>query len=92
MVLDPSRIPVVVLIVEDEMMLRMRAVDMVEDAGYRPVEAPDTDEAIAMLESRSDIALICTDIQLPGSMDGLGLRIPCISVGRRSRLSWCRGN
>jgi len=39
MVLDLSRIPAVVLVVEDEMMLRMRAVNMVEDAGYTPVEA-----------------------------------------------------
>lgn len=73
MVLDLSCIPAVVLIVEDEMMLRMRAVDMVEDAGYTPVEALDADEAVAILESRSDIALMCTDIQMPASMDGLGL-------------------
>jgi CheY-like chemotaxis protein len=73
MVLDLSPVPAVVLVVEDEMMLRMRAVDMVEDAGYTPLEAVDSDEAVAILESRSDIALICTDIQLPGSMDGLGL-------------------
>ena len=73
MVLDHSGNPAVVLIVEDEMMLRMRAVDMVEDAGYTPLEAMDADEAVAILESRSDIALICTDIQMPGSMDGLGL-------------------
>lgn len=55
------------------MMIRMRAVDMVEDAGYTPVEALDADEAVAILEARSDIALMCTDIQMPGSMDGLGL-------------------
>jgi len=73
MVPDVSRSPAVVLVVEDEMMLRMRAVNMVEDAGYAPVEALDTDEAVSILESRSDIALMCTDIQLPGSMDGLGL-------------------
>jgi CheY-like chemotaxis protein len=73
MVPDLSRSPAVVLVVEDEMTLRMRAVDMVEDAGYTPVEALDADEAVAILESRSDIALLCTDIQLPGSMDGLGL-------------------
>jgi CheY-like chemotaxis protein len=73
MVLDLSCIPAVVLIVDDEMMLRMLAVDMVEDAGYTPVEAVDADEAVAILESRSDIALMCTDIQMPGSMDGLGL-------------------
>ena len=70
---DHSCIPAVVLIVEDEMMLRMSAVDMVEDAGYTPLEAQDAAEAVAILESRSDVALICTDIQMPGQMDGLGL-------------------
>jgi CheY-like chemotaxis protein len=73
MVLDLSVVPAVVLVVEDEMLLRMRAVDMVEDAGYTSVEAVDADEAIAILESRSDIALVLTDIQMPGSMDGLKL-------------------
>jgi len=73
MVVDHSCIPAVVLIVEDEMMLRMRAVDMVEDAGFTSVEAVDADEAVAILESRSDISLLFTDIQMPGSMDGLGL-------------------
>jgi CheY-like chemotaxis protein len=66
-------IPAVVLVVEDEMLLRMRAVDMVEDAGFTSVEAVDADQAIAILESRSDIALLFTDIQMPGSMDGLRL-------------------
>jgi CheY-like chemotaxis protein len=73
MVLDHSTVPAVVLVVEDEMMLRMRAVDMVEDAGYTSVEAVDADGAVAILESRSDIVLLFTDIQMPGSMDGLGL-------------------
>src|ERR1019366_2606133 len=72
-VLDHSTPPAVVLVVEDEMLLRMRAVDMVEDAGFTPLEAVDADEAVAILESRSDIALIFTDIQMPGSMDGLKL-------------------
>jgi CheY-like chemotaxis protein len=73
MALDHSSVPAVVLVVEDEMLLRMRAVDIVEDAGYISVEAVDADEAVAILESRSDIALLFTDIQMPGSMDGLGL-------------------
>jgi CheY-like chemotaxis protein len=73
MFLDRSSVPAVVLVVEDEMLLRMRAVDMVEDAGYTSVEAVDADEAVAILESRSDIALMFTDIQMPGSMDGLKL-------------------
>ena len=62
-----------VLIVEDEMILRMRAVDIVEDAGFNPVEAVNADQAISILESRSDISLLFTDIQMPGSMDGLML-------------------
>lgn len=62
-----------VLVVEDEMILRMRAVDIVEDAGFNPVEAVNADEAISILESRSDISLLFTDIQMPGSIDGLKL-------------------
>ena len=73
MVLDQSVVPIVVLVVDDEMLLRMRAVDMVEEAGFTPIEAMDADEAVAILESRSDIALLFTDIQMPGSMDGLKL-------------------
>jgi CheY-like chemotaxis protein len=73
MVLDHSSVPAIVLVVEDEMLLRMRAVDMVQDAGYISLEAVDADAAFAILESRSDIALLFTDIQMPGSMDGLKL-------------------
>lgn len=62
-----------VLIVEDEMLLRMRAVDMVEDAGFTPLEAVNADDALSILESRSDIELLFTDIQMPGSMNGLKL-------------------
>ncbi|MDO9562407.1 MAG: HWE histidine kinase domain-containing protein [Bradyrhizobium sp.] len=68
----PAEVPNV-LIVEDEMMLRMRAVDIVEDAGFHSVEAVNADEAMAILESRSDISLLFTDIQMPGTMDGLKL-------------------
>jgi two-component sensor histidine kinase len=71
-VTGPTELPKV-LVVEDEMVLRMRAVDIVEDAGFGAVEAVNADEAIAVLESRSDIALLFTDIQMPGSMDGLKL-------------------
>jgi two-component sensor histidine kinase len=69
---DLSSVPNV-LVVEDEMILRMRAVDIVEDAGFCPVEAVNADEAISILESRSDISLLFTDIQMPGSIDGLKL-------------------
>jgi two-component sensor histidine kinase/ActR/RegA family two-component response regulator len=62
-----------VLVVEDEMVLRMRAVDIVEDAGFTAVEAVNADEALSILESRSDISLLFSDIQMPGTMDGLKL-------------------
>jgi CheY-like chemotaxis protein len=73
MVLQRSPTSQNVLVDEDEMLLRMLAVDMVEDAGYTSVEAVDADEAFAILKSRSDIALLFSDIQMPGSMDGLQL-------------------
>lgn len=63
----------IVLVVEDEMVLRMRAVDIVEDAGFVSIEAVNADEAIEILEGRDDISLLFTDIQMPGSMDGLKL-------------------
>lgn len=62
-----------VLIVEDEPLLRLMAIDVVEDAGFDAVEASDADEAIRILESRTDITIVFTDIDMPGSMDGLRL-------------------
>jgi CheY-like chemotaxis protein len=63
----------VVLIVEDELLVRMDAAEMIGAAGFEVVEAADADEAIEILETRSDIAVVFTDIQMPGSMDGLKL-------------------
>src|SRR5580698_27869 len=60
----------VVLVVEDEALIRMSAVLMVEDAGYTAVEACNADEAIGILESRADIRAVFTDINMTGSMDG----------------------
>jgi CheY-like chemotaxis protein len=67
-----SRRPVV-LIVEDEFLLRLDAADMITAAGFQVVEAGNADEAIEILEARRDITVIFTDIQMPGSMDGLKL-------------------
>lgn len=63
----------VVLIVDDEEILRVLAVDLVEEAGFTAIVAQDADEAISILETRSDIDLLFTDINMPGSMDGLKL-------------------
>lgn len=65
--------PTNVLVVEDEMVLRMRAVDIVQDAGFTAVEAVNGDQALAILEARSDIDLLFSDIQMPGGIDGLML-------------------
>src|ERR1700712_4522902 len=71
--MSSTKIPPNVLVVEDEMGLRMRAVDIVEDAGFNAIEAANADQALSILESRSDISLLFSDIQMPGSMDGLTL-------------------
>jgi CheY-like chemotaxis protein len=63
----------VVLIVEDDFLLRMDAVDIIMNAGFEVVEASNADEAIAILEARPNIHVVFTDIQMPGSMDGLKL-------------------
>jgi len=62
-----------VLIVEDELLVRLNAVRTIENAGFKVVEAANADEAIRILESRKDIRVIFTDINMPGSMDGLKL-------------------
>lgn len=69
---DSSKRPAV-LIVEDEQLVRLNAVKMIEDAGFEAIEAANADEAIRILESRRNIRVVFTDIQMPGSMDGLKL-------------------
>ena len=63
----------VVLIVEDEFLVRIGTSAAVEAAGFDVLEAGDADEAIAILSARNDIRLIFTDVHMPGSMDGLKL-------------------
>jgi CheY-like chemotaxis protein len=62
-----------ILVVEDEEVLRLLAVDLVEEAGFVPLVAKNADEAISILEEHSDISLLFTDIHMPGSMDGVKL-------------------
>jgi CheY-like chemotaxis protein len=62
-----------VLVVEDDFFSRLHAVTLVEDAGFEAIEAANADEAIAILERRKDIRIVFTDIDMPGSMDGLRL-------------------
>jgi DNA-binding NtrC family response regulator len=62
-----------VLIVEDEPMLLWYAADIVREAGFLAIEASNADAAILILEARTDIRIVFTDIEMPGSMDGIKL-------------------
>jgi len=72
---------IAILVVDDEPLLRIFAVDFLTDAGFMVYEASSADEALEVLGSRPDIFAVFTDIQMPGSLDGLGLV-------RRIRESW----
>jgi DNA-binding NtrC family response regulator len=78
--------PTIVLVVEDEPLLLLMAGTMVEDAGLQPLYAKNADEAVAILETRADIRIVFTDVDMPGSMDGIKLaaairnRWPPISI------------
>jgi CheY-like chemotaxis protein len=64
----------VVLLVEDEPLVRMAAADDLQDAGFHVLEAANADVALAVLESCSDdVQVLFTDIDMPGSMNGLDL-------------------
>jgi CheY-like chemotaxis protein len=63
----------VVLVVEDEPLTLMGAVDLVEEEGFEAISARNADDAIIILENRDDVSVIFTDINMPGSMDGLKL-------------------
>ncbi|WP_279482272.1 response regulator [Aureimonas sp. SK2] len=68
---NPSQLAV--LVVEDEPLLLMDAIDLIEEAGFVAYGASNADEAIRMLERHSDIRVLFTDVDMPGSMDGLKL-------------------
>ena len=63
----------VILIVEDEALVRLSAVGMLEDAGFRMIEAVNSDEALELLAADSDVQLLFTDVNMPGTIDGLAL-------------------
>jgi CheY-like chemotaxis protein len=62
-----------VLVVEDETLIRLHIVDNLKDAGFNVLEASNADDAIEILANRDDIHLVFTDVNMPGSMDGLRL-------------------
>jgi CheY-like chemotaxis protein len=63
----------VILVVEDSPLILMSALDLVTTAGFEGVGAASADEAIAILEARADIHLVFTDVEMPGTIDGVKL-------------------
>lgn len=68
---QPSEIAV--LVVEDDALVRVLAADMAESAGHKVYQAANADEAIQLLEWHSDIRIVFTDVEMPGTMDGVKL-------------------
>jgi CheY-like chemotaxis protein len=69
---DPLHKPTI-LVVEDEFLIRLDAVDRLEEAGFEVIEAGDADEAIRILETGAEVRILFTDVDMPGSMDGFAL-------------------
>jgi CheY-like chemotaxis protein len=70
---DPSRPPPSIQIVEDEAFVRLLGAGMLAHAGFRVIEAADGAEALEFLEANADVQLLFTDVNLPGSIDGMAL-------------------
>jgi two-component system, response regulator PdtaR len=70
---SPSSDKPVILVVEDDDLLRICASDLLEDNGYAVVEAANAEAALEVLRTRSDVRVLFTDIQMPGPMDGMDL-------------------
>ena len=62
-----------ILVVDGQAMIRMFGADMIADAGYEVIEANSADEALVVLEKAEGITLLFSDIDMPGSMNGLAL-------------------
>jgi two-component system, response regulator PdtaR len=63
----------VVLVVEDEPFVRLLGVDVLEEAGFDVLQASNADEALRMLETHPEVRVVFSDVEMPGSIDGLGL-------------------
>jgi len=68
-----ARSEIVVLVVEDEPLVRMGIVDYLEDQGFSVLEAAEADEAVEILSGNSAVQILFTDVDMPGTMDGLKL-------------------
>ena len=73
MISQPTSGRAVVLIVEDEPLVRMMVIDLFEDEGFEVLEAANADQALNIFGERDDVALLFTDVEMPGSIDGYAL-------------------
>jgi two-component system, response regulator PdtaR len=64
---------VTVLIVDDDELVRTLGAELLSDAGFRVLEAGNAEEALSLLESDTDIKILFSDINMPGSLDGIAL-------------------
>jgi len=62
-----------ILVVEDETLIRLWAAEVLQENGFSVLEAPNADAALKLLESRPDVKLLFTDVQMPGSLNGMEL-------------------
>ncbi len=69
----PAKSRHVVLIVEDEPLVRLMGADLLAEAGFEVLEAGNAGEALRILEATPEICVVFSDVEMPGSLDGLGL-------------------
>ncbi len=70
---EPAPRRAAVLVVEDEIMVRLLVADDLRDAGLVVIEAANAEEALTVLRSSTSVDLMLTDIRMPGTLDGLAL-------------------
>ena len=70
--MDAEKIPLI-LVVEDEPLIRAYAAEMLQDAGWRALEASDSTDALKLLGAHPEVDVVFTDVTMPGEMDGLAL-------------------
>jgi CheY-like chemotaxis protein len=71
--LMPESKPQTILVVEDEILVRMVIADYLRDCGYHVIEAGTATEALVVLQSSQTVDIVFSDVQMPGEMDGFGL-------------------
>ena len=62
-----------ILVVEDEPLVRLDIKLAMDDAGFSVIEVPDAEQALELLETRGSIGLVFTDVELAGALSGFDL-------------------